>query len=181
MAKKPADPNPTRPAYSVVFFYLGKHFSDGSSQQLVFFSSHQNPDHNEITGPPASVALSPNHNKIFNSTSLTNETSSAQKNENQEQQSIGSVSPPPHLPLHRQFRRLKGWGWWMRMGKWRRILRWETGSSCVTCRSEIDLCGPSPSLSCAHSSPAKSPNLKPPPTGVSTRVFGIRKRFQILL
>ncbi|KAL2555768.1 putative methyltransferase PMT11 [Forsythia ovata] len=83
---------------SVVFFYLGKHFSDGSSQQLVFFSSHQNADHNEITGPPASVALSPNHNKIFNITSLTNETSPAQKNENQEQQSIGSVSPPPPPP-----------------------------------------------------------------------------------
>ncbi|KAL2539917.1 putative methyltransferase PMT11 [Abeliophyllum distichum] len=83
---------------SVVFFYLGKHFSDGSSQQLVFFSSHQNPDHHEITGSPASVALSPNHNKIFNITSLTNETSSAQKNENQEQQRIGSVSPPPPPP-----------------------------------------------------------------------------------
>ncbi|CAA2992685.1 probable methyltransferase PMT11 [Olea europaea subsp. europaea] len=83
---------------SVVFFYLGKHFSDGSSQQLVFFSSHRNPDHNEITGPPSSVALSPNHNKFFNITSLTNDTSSVQKNENKEQESIGSVSPPPNQP-----------------------------------------------------------------------------------
>ncbi|XP_022890142.1 probable methyltransferase PMT11 [Olea europaea var. sylvestris] len=83
---------------SVVFFYLGKHFSDGSSQQLVFFSSHRNPDHNEITGPPSSVALSPNHNKFFNITALINDTSSVQKNENKEQESIGSVSPPPNQP-----------------------------------------------------------------------------------
>ncbi|CAI9774006.1 unnamed protein product [Fraxinus pennsylvanica] len=83
---------------SVVFFFLGKHFSDGSSQQLVYFSSHQNPDHDEITGPPSSVAFSPNHNKFFNITSLINDTSSAQTNENKEQESTESVSPPPPAP-----------------------------------------------------------------------------------
>ncbi|CAA2967704.1 probable methyltransferase PMT11 [Olea europaea subsp. europaea] len=81
---------------SVVFFYLGKHFSDGSSQQLVFFSTHQNPDHNEITGPPSSVALSPNHNKVFNITSLINDPSPAQNNEKGEQKRIVAVSPPLH-------------------------------------------------------------------------------------
>lgn len=73
---------------SVVFFYLGKHFSDGSAQQLVFFTSHQNPE----TSSPA-VGLSPNLNKTFDVSSIVNDTASS-SSPPQEQ----AAAPPPPSP-----------------------------------------------------------------------------------
>ncbi|KAI3458656.1 hypothetical protein Pfo_015319 [Paulownia fortunei] len=58
---------------SVIFFYLGKHFSDSSAQQLVFFSSHQNPAPQTLPYSSA-VALCPNLNRTLNVSSLTNDT-----------------------------------------------------------------------------------------------------------
>ncbi|KAL7147726.1 hypothetical protein ABFS83_06G126100 [Erythranthe nasuta] len=79
---------------SVVFFYLGKHFSDGSSQQLVFFSTQQN---SESSPSSATVALSPNLNKTFDISSLVNDTASPPP-----QQDIRSeteaLNPPPPTP-----------------------------------------------------------------------------------
>ncbi|XP_073129206.1 probable methyltransferase PMT11 [Henckelia pumila] len=71
---------------SLVFFYAGKQFSDGSYQRLVFFSAQQSPT------PPSSsvVSLSPNFNKIFDLHGLINETSGPQQ-----QQEM--VPPPPVL------------------------------------------------------------------------------------
>ncbi|CAA2991854.1 probable methyltransferase PMT11 [Olea europaea subsp. europaea] len=48
----------------LVFFYLGERFSDGSSQQLIFFSSHQNSVNNGVTKKStSSISLPSNLNK----------------------------------------------------------------------------------------------------------------------
>ncbi|KAL9163931.1 hypothetical protein ABFS82_06G073400 [Erythranthe guttata] len=82
---------------SVVFFYLGKHFSDGSALQLVFFSSHQNP---QPQTPPYSsaVALSPNINTTVDVTPLINNIVSSQASTNQQQTSSSASPPPPPTP-----------------------------------------------------------------------------------
>ncbi|XWS07719.1 hypothetical protein CRYUN_Cryun41cG0014300 [Craigia yunnanensis] len=55
---------------SIAFFYLGKHWSDGS-RQLIFFS-RQSPS--ETTPSSPSIAISPNLNKEFNISALINTT-----------------------------------------------------------------------------------------------------------
>lgn len=75
---------------SVVFFYLGKHFSDGSAQQLVFFTSHQNPETSS-----AAVALSPNLNKTFDVSSITNDTASSPPQNSQIEPQQAAAPPPP--------------------------------------------------------------------------------------
>ncbi|XP_073304801.1 probable methyltransferase PMT11 [Primulina huaijiensis] len=77
---------------SLVFFYLGNHFSNGPSLQLTFFSSHQSPQSQK---PPDSavVGLSPNLNKSFDLSSLINGTASSPSDGNQQQ--LQTVAPPP--------------------------------------------------------------------------------------
>ncbi|KAG8380744.1 hypothetical protein BUALT_Bualt06G0047900 [Buddleja alternifolia] len=67
---------------SVIFFFFGKHFSDGSYQQLIFFASHQNPE--SQTTP--SVALSPNLNKSFNDDTVSSQ---------QQRQTLPPISSSP--------------------------------------------------------------------------------------
>lgn len=86
---------------SLVFFYLGNHFSNGSSLQLTFFSSHQSP---QSQSPPDSgvVGLSPNLNKSFDLSSLINGTASSPSDGNQQQlQTVAPPPPPPPLLLDR--------------------------------------------------------------------------------
>lgn len=77
---------------SLVFFYLGNHFSNGSSLQLTFFSSHQSP---QSQTPPDSavVGISHNLNKSFDLSSLINGTASSPSDGNQQQ--LQTVDPPP--------------------------------------------------------------------------------------
>ncbi|KAK6145396.1 hypothetical protein DH2020_022216 [Rehmannia glutinosa] len=82
---------------SVIFFYLGKHFSDGSSQQLVFFSSHQNPEP-ETTTSSDSVSLSPNLNKTFEISSLINDTAASPPQQNSRDEPQQALAPPPPPP-----------------------------------------------------------------------------------
>ncbi|PIN07936.1 Phosphoethanolamine N-methyltransferase [Handroanthus impetiginosus] len=88
---------------SVVFFYLGKHFSDGSVQQLVFFSSNQNPEP-KTPSYSSTVGLSPNINNTIDVSSIINDTESSQDPINQQQReqernvSVVSLPPPPPPP-----------------------------------------------------------------------------------
>ncbi|KAF3433652.1 hypothetical protein FNV43_RR24755 [Rhamnella rubrinervis] len=79
---------------SVTFFYLGKHWSDGS-QQLVFFTTRQTP----------SVSVSPNSGKSFDIASLitANDTQSVPvKTFSSEQvQSPPTIPPPPPRSFQR--------------------------------------------------------------------------------
>lgn len=70
---------------AVAFFYFGKHWSDGSSQQLLFFNSRQNPS--EPISPSA-VSLSSNFNKTFDLSTVINDT-------NKQQSGQVSIPPPP--------------------------------------------------------------------------------------
>ncbi|EOY18091.1 hypothetical protein SCA6_000297 [Theobroma cacao] len=85
---------------SVSFFYLGKHWSDGS-RQLIFFS-RQSPT--KTTPSLASVAYSPNLNKEFNISALINTTEpetgpkpagSVNSKENSVSVSEPAAPPPP--------------------------------------------------------------------------------------
>lgn len=68
---------------SILFFYLGKQWSESDGyRQLVFFTSHQNPNSH-------SVSLSPNLNSTFNLSSLPNDTGIPAS-----QNVASSVSPP---------------------------------------------------------------------------------------
>ncbi|XVE99610.1 hypothetical protein REPUB_Repub03eG0215100 [Reevesia pubescens] len=81
---------------SIAFFYLGKHWSDGSSQ-LIFFS-RQSPSVTTSSSP--SISISPNFNKEFNLSALINTTEPENKPKT-ESKPPGSVknkekpSPPP--------------------------------------------------------------------------------------
>lgn len=92
---------------SVVFFYLGKHFSD-DYQQLIFFNWHQTPtDSSHIP----TISLSPNYNKSFDISSLINDTLQTEQvtekplNTDSSTSDLGSVHvfppPPPPPPLQR--------------------------------------------------------------------------------
>ncbi|KAL2558051.1 putative methyltransferase PMT11 [Forsythia ovata] len=82
---------------SVICFYLGKHFSDGSLQQLVFFNF-------EISKTStSSVALSPNLNKTFDLSLIldgpvSSPVGSGQNQQEESQKILNSVSPPPPPP-----------------------------------------------------------------------------------
>ncbi|CAN4095835.1 unnamed protein product [Withania somnifera] len=73
---------------SIAFFYLGKHYSDGS-QQLVFFNSRQ---HSSLLTNPMDqfVAISPNFNKSFDLKSVINDTTILI-----ERPSVSLPPPPP--------------------------------------------------------------------------------------
>ncbi|KAK8549440.1 hypothetical protein V6N13_027193 [Hibiscus sabdariffa] len=88
---------------SVTFFYLGKHWSDGS-RQLVFFS-RQSPSATSSFVP--SVVISPNFNKEFNISALINATEPETgpepsdpviSNEQQTVSALKAPSPPPPPP-----------------------------------------------------------------------------------
>ncbi|CAI9091558.1 OLC1v1026621C2 [Oldenlandia corymbosa var. corymbosa] len=90
---------------SIVCFYLGTQWSKSDVyQQLLFFSSHQNPSSDPNSH--SSVGLSPNFNKSFNLPSLINDTASSttapQQQQQQEERQDGSVAsssvPPPVEP-----------------------------------------------------------------------------------
>ncbi|OIT38581.1 PREDICTED: probable methyltransferase PMT11 [Nicotiana attenuata] len=74
---------------AVAFFYFGKHWSDGSSQQPLFFDSRQN-----SSGPISSsaVSLSSNFNKTFDLSTVINDT-------NKQQAGEVSIPPPPAVTL----------------------------------------------------------------------------------
>ncbi|KZV49109.1 hypothetical protein F511_27814 [Dorcoceras hygrometricum] len=80
---------------SLVFFYLGTRFSNGSSLQLIFFSSHQRPQ-SQLAPDSAPVGLSPNHNRSFDLFSLINGTASSPSSGNQQQ--LQTAAPPPPSP-----------------------------------------------------------------------------------
>lgn len=84
---------------SVIFFYLGKHFTDGSSQQLLFFSSQQSSDP-QTTPSSATVALSPNLNKTIDISSIINDTAASppQQDTQKETQEATHPPPPPNPP-----------------------------------------------------------------------------------
>ncbi|XP_027104372.1 probable methyltransferase PMT11 isoform X1 [Coffea arabica] len=80
---------------SVVFFYLGKQWSQSDAyQQILFFSSNQSPK----PVSSSSVSLSPNFNKTFNLSSLFNHTASTLSPPQQQQQQIVVASTPPPPP-----------------------------------------------------------------------------------
>ncbi|XP_009773760.1 putative methyltransferase PMT11 [Nicotiana tabacum] len=74
---------------AVAFFYFGKHWSDGSSQQLLFFNSRQNPS--GLISPSA-VSLSSNFNKTYDLSTVINDT-------NRQQAGEVSIPPPPAVTL----------------------------------------------------------------------------------
>ncbi|KAK1570952.1 hypothetical protein Q3G72_009564 [Acer saccharum] len=77
---------------SFVFFYLGKHWSDGS-QQLVFFSSENNKAGNDA------VSLSPNLDKSFNISSLISQNQNeATPNSSPDSDKSSSPALVPHPP-----------------------------------------------------------------------------------
>jgi hypothetical protein len=65
---------------SITFFYLGKHWSNGGYQQLLFFSTPQN-----------SISISPNNDRSFNITPIVSLNQSDQPLTDQ----ATTVSPPP--------------------------------------------------------------------------------------
>ncbi|XVF23956.1 hypothetical protein REPUB_Repub13aG0084400 [Reevesia pubescens] len=79
---------------SITFFYLGKHWSDGS-RQLIFFS-RQSPS--ELTSFLPSIGISPNFNKVFNIFALINATEpkphGSVKNKDK---SVPAPPPPPEI------------------------------------------------------------------------------------
>ncbi|KAI8031660.1 putative methyltransferase PMT11 [Camellia lanceoleosa] len=91
---------------SLAFFYLGKHWSDGS-HQLIFFNSRQTPLSSSKT--PSPISLSPNFNKTFDLNSLINNTTQTQPLSDPTLPSIPPTSlpkplpppPPPPPPLER--------------------------------------------------------------------------------
>ncbi|CAL5367884.1 unnamed protein product [Camellia sinensis] len=87
---------------SLAFFYLAKHWSDGS-HQLIFFNSRQTPLSSSKT--PTPISLSPNLNKTFNLNSLINNTTQTQPLSDPTLPSIPPTSHPTPLPLppHERF------------------------------------------------------------------------------
>ncbi|CAL5364695.1 unnamed protein product [Camellia sinensis] len=88
---------------SLVFFYLGKHWSDGS-HQLIFFNSRQTPLSSSKT--PSTVSLSHNLNKTFDINCLINNTTQTQPLSNPTLPLIPPTSHPKPLPPppHERFR-----------------------------------------------------------------------------
>ncbi|CAL5367882.1 unnamed protein product [Camellia sinensis] len=87
---------------SLAFFYLAKHWSDGS-HQLIFFNSRQTPLSSFKT--PSPISLSPNLNKTFDLNSLINNTTQTQPLSDPTLPSIPPTSHPTPLPLppHERF------------------------------------------------------------------------------
>lgn len=80
---------------SVVFFYLGKQWSQSDAyRQLLFFSSHFK-NSNAVTSSP-SVSVSPNLNRTLNLSSLLNDTASTLPQQ-PKQETV--VAPPPPQPV----------------------------------------------------------------------------------
>ncbi|XWS65946.1 hypothetical protein CRYUN_Cryun05aG0157500 [Craigia yunnanensis] len=80
---------------SIAFFYIGKHWSDGS-RQLIFFS-RQSPS--DTTPSLPSIAISPNINKEFNISALINTTepkpAGSVKNKEKSVSASEAAAPPP--------------------------------------------------------------------------------------
>ncbi|XVF75283.1 hypothetical protein PTKIN_Ptkin13bG0174800 [Pterospermum kingtungense] len=81
---------------SIAFFYLGKHWSDGS-RQFIFFS-RQSPSDTTPSSP--SISVSPNLNKEFNISSIINTTEPkpAVSVKNEEKPVLASQAAPPPPP-----------------------------------------------------------------------------------
>lgn len=81
---------------ALAFFYLGKHWSDDTYQQLIFFSSNSDPN---VKTP--SISISPNYNKSFDIKSLINDTKEVETVVDQTLPAIPPaplLSPPPPPP-----------------------------------------------------------------------------------
>ncbi|KAD7480176.1 hypothetical protein R6Q59_008946 [Mikania micrantha] len=81
---------------ALAFFYLGKHWSDDTYQQLIFFSSNSDPN-----AKTPSVSISPNFNKTFDVKSLINDTNEVETIADQTLPEIPPsqvLSPPPPSP-----------------------------------------------------------------------------------
>ncbi|KAL4576297.1 hypothetical protein LXL04_012389 [Taraxacum kok-saghyz] len=81
---------------ALAFFYLGKHWSDDTYQQMIFFSSNSNPN-----AKTPSISISPNYNKSFDIKSLINDTKEVDTVVDQTLPAIPpepSLSPPPPPP-----------------------------------------------------------------------------------
>ncbi|KAJ0705111.1 putative S-adenosyl-L-methionine-dependent methyltransferase [Helianthus annuus] len=81
---------------ALAFFYLGKHWSDDTYQQLIFFSSNS-----DLTAKTPIVSISPNFNKTFDVKSLINDTNEVQSVADHTLPAIppaALVSPPPPPP-----------------------------------------------------------------------------------
>ncbi|XP_051121463.1 probable methyltransferase PMT11 [Andrographis paniculata] len=82
---------------SVIFFYLGKHFSDGSSQQLIFFSFGQSSAPRQVDSHSGTVSLSPNFNKTYDVSALINGTTTSPASQQSEPRKAPAPPPPPAL------------------------------------------------------------------------------------
>ncbi|XP_076954715.1 putative methyltransferase PMT11 [Bidens hawaiensis] len=82
---------------ALAFFYLGKHWSDDTYQQLLFFSS--NSDLASNSNPP-SVSISPNFNKTFDVKSLINDTREVELQPAEDDQSQLPAIPPSSVVSH---------------------------------------------------------------------------------
>ncbi|CAH1438590.1 unnamed protein product [Lactuca virosa] len=81
---------------ALAFFYLGKHWSDDTYQQLIFFSSNSN-----TNGKIPSISISPNYNKSFDIKSLINDTKEVETVADHTLPAIPPqplLSPPPPPP-----------------------------------------------------------------------------------
>ncbi|XP_071734505.1 probable methyltransferase PMT11 [Rutidosis leptorrhynchoides] len=82
---------------ALAFFYLGKHWSDDTYQQLIFFSSNSN-----VNSKAPTASISPNFNKTFDVKSLINDTSEVETVSDQTVSippaALVSPSPPPPPP-----------------------------------------------------------------------------------
>ncbi|KAI3519964.1 hypothetical protein L1887_09184 [Cichorium endivia] len=74
---------------ALAFFYLGKHWSDDTYQQLIFFSSNSDPN-----AKTPSISISPNYNKSFDIKSLINDTKEV---ETVVDQTLPAIPPAPLL------------------------------------------------------------------------------------
>ncbi|KAI3793316.1 hypothetical protein L1987_35933 [Smallanthus sonchifolius] len=82
---------------ALAFFYLGKHWSDDTYQQLIFFSSNS-----DLNTKPPSISISPNFNKTFDDVkSLINDTKEVETVADSTFPAIPPsplLSPPPPSP-----------------------------------------------------------------------------------
>ncbi|KAD5962035.1 hypothetical protein E3N88_13508 [Mikania micrantha] len=87
---------------ALAFFYLGKHWSDDSYQQLIFFSSNS-----DLNAKTSSISISPNFNKTFDVKSLINDTNVVEtladqtSAANQQTPLLSPPSPPPPPAVQR--------------------------------------------------------------------------------
>nr|XP_043632698.1 probable methyltransferase PMT11 [Erigeron canadensis] len=81
---------------AVAFFYLGKHWSDDTYQQLIFFSTNSD----SVSKTPT-ISVSPNFNKSFDVKSLINDTQLQQEVVDKVSDQTLAMPPPPPPAVQR--------------------------------------------------------------------------------